>query len=60
MIIENRTITPFNDGYWSEDLYIIYGQTPLPEVYIDDIEGYVYKPMCTQYGIQLYYREGKI
>ena len=56
MIIEGRKIRPFNDGLWGEDMYILTGEHPLPIIFIDTIEGYVYKKMCTQYGKQLYYR----
>lgn len=54
----NRYIQPWNDGFWSSDLYLIQGDKPISEIIIDDIEGYIYKPMCEQQNGQiLYYRE---
>lgn len=58
MIVEDRQIIPWNDGSWSEPLYYLSPQPEKqPRVFIDDIECFIYEPMCQiESGLELYYK----
>ena len=53
----NKTIKTWNDGCWSKDLYYLDPQPEHPPaVIVDDVEKKIYRPMCTQEGLKLYYK----
>jgi hypothetical protein len=55
----HRVIKTYWGSGWSAELYYFedeFGTMVSPKKFIDDVEGWIYLPMCLEQGLHLYYR----